>query len=452
VAQTHQGAFAPLGALAIGTTVMWTILWIVGDLASPVASLLGTVLACGTGLFVISRSYYEKRLLRPFTCVVMLVFIVKIGIGIAHYLYFFDPGYFSSPLGYFPWIFDYGQLPDGMQRISEYWREYGLTGLPKVQIVGKTAVLAAYHAMLYYLCGEHFLMFVPWASFHTILVGFLITSFALQRGATARQATAAFVLTSLQPLFWYTDLPQRDIVGQFFVILAAYLVVNSLGKVRRMALVLPLAILLVYAQRWAYPFVVVAQVITSYFLAKRKAILAIASICAFIIAWWIAGAWIVDATLAKYSGVHQFDASNLPITSIDRVPAGILVGIIGPFPWTQLFIVKDAFIHLPPNMIQAGLGLVTWMVVVPVLWRQWKATKMLDDLAIFSGLYSISGMMTEATHTGYVHIATVLLLPMACKVPGRVWARNVIIVCMLYIIGNVLFWGLGLEGKGWFAR
>jgi len=443
-AQRGQRIFAPLGAIALGMAVMFALLWMFGALATPLASLIGASLACAAGLIVISKAHYERLLGRFFTFVVLLVFVVKIAIGVAHYLYFFEPNYFSRPLGFFPWIYDYAQLPEGMQAISSFWHTYGFVDVPMIQIVFKSWILAVYHALLYYLNGAYLMNFIPWASFHTLLVGFLVSSLALQRGATPRQATAAFILAGLQPLYLYTDLPQRDIVGQFFIVLAVYLVVYSLDKPSRLVLVLPIVLVLVYALRWAYPYVLLMFILLAYLLAKRRAGFAIVLLGISIVVWSIAGPLIDDLTIGKYN--------ELPTTSIARFPAAVLVGIVGPFPWTQVFDVQDAFIHLPPIFLQAWLGAAIWLIVLPRLWGQWQTARRVDELALASFLFALSGITTQATHSGYVHIATVLLLPMVCKTPVREWASKIAIVFYLYLFGHLAFYSLGLAGRNLFIR
>lgn len=442
--QPMRCAFAPLAAIALGMAVMFALLRLFGALTAPLASLIGASTACAAGLIVISRIHYVRLLGRSFTVLVLLVFIVKIVIGVGHYLYFFEPDYFTQPLGYFPWIYDYGQLPESMQNISASWRMYGFGEVPRTQFVEKSWILAVYHALLSYLNGDNFLNFVPWASFHTLLVGFLVTSLALQRGATPRQATAAFILAGLQPLFLYTDLPQRDIVGQFFVVLAVYLLVHSLEKNRRLLLVLPVALVLVYAQRWAYPFVILIYVLIANVLAKRRTMVVLMS-SIIVVGWLVAGSLVNELTLDNYSG-------ELPTTSISRIPAAFLVGVIGPFPWPQVFEVEDAFVHLPPSFLQAWLGVVIWLIVLPRLFRQWRTDKTVDNLTLASILFALSGMLTMATHTGYIHIATVLLLPMVCQAPAREWEGKAVVASSLYLIGHIVFYGLGLSGSSIFNR
>jgi hypothetical protein len=439
-------------AIALGMAVMFALLIVVSFFQSPLGSLVGVSLACAAGLIVISRRFYTRYLGRSFTAIVLLVFVLKIIIGIWHYLYFFEPNYFNAPLGYFPWAYDFGQLPEGMQSISSFWHMYGFVDVPRTQIVEKSWILAVYHALLYYFSGEYFLNFVPWTSFHTLLVGFLVSVLALQSGATGRQATIAFVLASLQPLFLYTDLPQRDIVGQFFVVLAVYLALISYENLRRLMVVLPLALVLVYAQRWAYPFVIVGAVLLAYILSKHRYLLATMFIGILVSLWSQAGSSFLELTIGKYGGRSGFSAEDLPITSITHIPAAILVGLIGPFPWTQVFSVQNAFIHLPPNFIQSWLGLIIWSIAFPRIWRQWKTTKTLNSLAIYPFLFTLSGMMTSATHVGYVHIATVMLLPMTCQASKKEWLHKTVIVSFLYFIGHILFFGMGFSGAGSFIR
>lgn len=451
--QPKQRVWAPLGAIALGVAVMFGLLWISGAIpTTPLGSLIGASLACAAGLIVISRVHYAKLLGRAFTFVVLLVFVVKIAIGVGHYLYFLEPNYFSQPLGFFPWIFDFSQLEEGMRIISAFWRMYGFVDVPTTQIVEKSWILAVYHALLYYVNGDHFLNFVPWASFHTLLVGFLITSLALQRGATQRQAIAVFILASLQPLFLYTDLPQRDIVGQFFVVLAVYLVVSNLKNPVRLLAVLPIATVLVYTQRWAYPYVLVGALLLTFFLAQRRVGLALFLMSILILIWSQATASILEATLGNYSRATQFTADTLPITSLSRLPAALIVGVVGPFPWTQVLEVQDGFIHLPPTFLQAWVGMLIWLIVLPRVWRQWRKTRTVDELALFSFMFALSGMITAATHTGYIHIATVLLLPSACQAPVREWVRKALVVFYLYLIGHIIFFALGLSNRNLFIR
>jgi hypothetical protein len=444
VVQPAKRVFAPLGAIALGMAVMFTFLWAFSVFTAPLESLMGACVACAAGLIVISQVYYVRRLGRFFTVLVLLVFLIKIVIGVGHYLYFFEPNYFNQPLGFFPWSYDFGILPEGMQNISAFWHMYGFVDVPRVPLADKAWILAVYHALLYYLSGDRFLNFVPWAAFHTLLVGFLVTSLALQRGATRRQATAAFVLAGLQPFFLYSDLPQRDMVGQFFVVLAVYLVVHTLNRTSHLMLILPFALILVYALRSTYPYVILIYIFLVYLMAKRRTRVALALLCILVVAWLAVGTLATDLTLGNYS--------KLPTTSISHLPAAILAGIIGPFPWTQVFEIQDAFIHLPPSFLQAWLGVVIWLIVWPRLRRQWRAFRTVDELALISFLFAFSGVLTAATHTSYIHVATVLLLPMACQAPTREWVRNAVVVFYLYLVGHIVFYGLGLNGRGLFIR
>ncbi|MEI2690863.1 MAG: hypothetical protein V9H69_14595 [Anaerolineae bacterium] len=451
----ERSVWAPLGAIALGMAVMFILLPVFGAITTtPFGSLLGASLACAAGLIVISRVHYTRLLGRSFTAVVLFVFVIKIAIGVGHYLYFFEPNYFSQPLGFFPWIEDFGQLEEAMRTISAFWHMYGFgfVDVPRGSAVEKSWFLAVYHALLYYLNSDFFMNFVPWVSFHTLLVGFLVASLALQRGATPRQTTAVFVLASLQPMFLYADLPQRDMVGQFFVVLAVYLVVHSIGKGRQLAFVLPIALILVYEQRWIYPYVIIGGILLLMFLVRRRTGKAIVLLGILLLIWSQASSVILETTIGRYASSSQLLAESLPVTSIDRLPAAFIVGIIGYFPWTQVFEVPDGFIHLPPTFFQAFLGVLIWLIVLPRLWRQWQTTRTVDDLVLFSFLFALTGIVTSATHTGYVHIATVLLLPMACQAPGREWVRKFVVVFYLYLIGHIVFLGLGLGGHNLFIR
>jgi hypothetical protein len=437
--------WAPLIALGTGLVVLFAVLLVLGDLTVPVVSLLGTTAACLAALVVICQAHYVRWMEPSFAVLVISVFLLKTGVGVAHYLYFFEPHYFAKPLGFFPWIYDYAQLPLGMQEVRAHWNTFGFSTLPETTLVGKSYLLVVYHALLYKLAGDHFLNFVPFSSFHTVLVAFLVTSLALQRGANRQQARAVFMLAALQPLFLYSDLPQRDIVGQLFVVLAVYLLVHSLNKVRRAAVALPIAVVLGYAQRTVYPFLLLVYELLLHLLARRRAVTAL---LIFGVSLWIWTTWgesIGRMTVGLYG-------ETLPTTTMDRLPAAITVGVVGPFPWTQVLNDRETMIHLPPSLLQAWFGVVLWLIVGPRAWRQWRTTRSVDELVLASLLFTISGMMTTATHTGYVHIATVLVLPVACWASAREWAAKVQVSLALYLIGHVVFFAAGLGGRGVFAR
>lgn len=447
-----NGQSSIFAKIFVGLLSGFCSLAIFGRVEDPLLSYLTTCVAAVVCILSVAF-FYKQELGLHAPVIALTVLFVKLAIPLFHYLYFFDSTYFSNPLGYPPTAYDYSQLHEAMVAISAGWDTFGIDHIEDTYLGGKAKWLVAYHALLYYLAGDNILNFSVWASLHTILAGFLISSVVRGYGGSEAKANWAFVLTSLQPMFLYSDMTMRDIIGQFWLIVGAVLVQRNALSIPRLIVILPMAALFYFQLRNVYIFVLGIYLIISTYLCFERAAGSRHRLFSYAVFFLLVAAFYLnpEETQLFAERYQSNDGVSLHRGMQDKSIIGNFVrGTIGPFPWTQVLFVEDGWLTLPMELLQNWLAMTIYLLSIPRILEQWRVSKTIDSGVLMWSLFFVIGCQSGAAHTVYTNVALVFLFPIALKASFNEAFLKMIVSLSAYVFGNLVFLSLNMSGRGIF--
>ena len=421
---------------------------------SPQASFLVVTCACLTGIIIFYLAYARKALGRSCLGIVLCAFLLRVLIGVVHYLWLKDPNYFAAPSQYtLSWDFEW--MHQSMVFVANEFRNYGfLAKLPKwYWLENKNSYLLAYEAFLYYFSGDYVLNIAPWNSLHIIYTGYIVGAIALQCGCSRKQALVALTLAVFQPYGFISTLMERDFVGQTWVALAVYLVLVAQARTWLLLCVLPIAGFLAYCQREPYLLVILVGAAGLYVINKRKnptAVIAAVGVGIVLFLRYNLRSIIYQEAFARYTGTTEFGkhvvTSYIPHRTI-MLPLLFIRGVMGPFPWFQIFDkgIVD-YQYMPEAFLQSVFNVALLLTVVPLAWHDWKGSKKIDPSFLFGSLFFLSGLLAAGVHSGYVSLGMIFFMPLASRAGLGKFKKCLWGSTIFFLVANMGYWLLGLKG------
>lgn len=444
-----QGLLLPL---AFSHFVVLSIMWVFGDALSPAGSLFAVSLASLAGVISIYFLYLRKALGTSTIYVVLGAFLLRLGVGIIHYLLIMQPDYFGAPAS-FTYLWDYEWMHQSMITVSNAWHLWGfLSPLPADYLLyTKNAYLLAYNAVLYFFSGVNALNVAPWNTLHSIYSAGIVAALGLRAGLSKKQATLALAIAAFQPFGLISSIFWRESVGQFFLALAIYLLVVTQGRLWLWIPLLPMSGLLGFCMREVYLLAVIAVAGFIYFNRLRVSRLRVIIIIIAILVLSLAFEYGL-VSLFKRSVLHRYVEdprySDLH-TRLLTVPLRTVKAMVGPFPWYQVFFSRTLNIeYMPADFLQHVLNISIYILTFPVAMKKWKEFRQIDASMFFGSILLFIGIIAFGMHSPYVSIGSIFFLPVACQTDRRQWLRTLLIVFELFLAANVLYWMLGLTGSG----
>lgn len=338
--------------------------------------------------------------------IVIGAFLIKIVIGIAHYLFFFNADYFSGN-GEILRVFqsDFTSYFDYVNGLSEAKESYGLfyfdDSVQKVTHVELLNVLA----MFMYKFGIHAMNILPLNCMFSSLAALNIYV-CLQKIVTFEEKRVGLLcLLTLFPLFLDNAIFVRDITGQFLMSIG--LVCFVLSSNRRLLWITP-ASYLFYMQRVGYVFVLfIVYILDSVLNKKTSKNMLFLPIVLIIASYFISGVGGVEEDLALRTSGGMAGGTSLLL-----LPIRAIFGIIGPFPWTQ-FIVKGLVEPAYASQLYNYIAGVIHVGCLIMLFSSAEIFKRLLRNPVFMiGLILVGmGILDGAMHITYIMAGTCFMVP-----------------------------------------
>lgn len=433
-------------SILFGHGTVLLIMLLFGYELSRYQSFLSVTCASFVGLFVISVTYVKNAFGKKASLIIYIAFILKVCVGVWHFLSFIDSYYFTST-GSYKYLWDYQWMHETMQFVSSYWRQYGLLSpLPESYFIGnKNPFLIAYNGILYFLSGDNHLNISPWNALHSLYVAILVGALALHAGATQMQARLALTLAAFQPFGFISNIMWRDSVGQLWLILGAYLLISTQGKKYLWIILLPVSCFLAWSLRQPYLLLILAlavyMTLSSVYQSKKKGLI-IASLLALIMVGAVFLPAFLELAMGRFSGTHQLTVNFL------LFPLRLVRALAGPFPWYQVFMGVDGVEYMPADFLQAVYNLSLIVLALPLGKRMWRESKIIDPSLLLCVLIFVSAAQAVGVHISYVSTGMVLLLPLACKADYKKLLPTFFVCFYSFFIANLCYWALGLSGSG----
>lgn len=340
--------------------------------------------------------------------IVIVSFLIKIVIGIAHFLFFFNADYFSGD-GEILSVFqsDFTSYFNYVKGLSEAKLTHGIfyfdDSIQKVTHVELLNILT----MFMYKFGIHAMNILPLNCMFSSLAALNIFV-CLQKIETFEEKRVGLLwLLTLFPLFLDNVIFVRDITGQFLMSigLACFVLSSNRSKI---LWIIP-ASYLFYMQRVGYIFVPFFAYILDSVLNKRSSknmlFLPIVLIVAF---YFISGVGGVEEDLALRTGGGGVAGG----TSLLFLPIRVFFGIIGPFPWTQ-FIVKGLVEPAYSSQLYNYIAGVIHVGCLIMLFSSAETFKnLLRNQVFMVGLIIVGmGVLDGAMHITYIMAGTCFMVP-----------------------------------------
>lgn len=421
------------------------ILWWCGDGWSPALSLTCVSLASFAGVLVLYQFYLRQVLGTSILSVILCAFVLRLGIGIVHYLLIMQPSYFDGASTY-SYLWDYEWMHQSLAFVRKIWLTSGfLSPLPiSYWNENKNAYLFVYTALLYYLSGVHALNISPWNTLHSTYTASIIAAIALQLGANRQQATFAFGLAAFQPFGFISSIMWRDTIGQSFIALAIYMLIFYQQRLWLWLLIVPLASWLAYMQRQPYIILILSVAAYIFYINKLANANSVKKI--FIIICGLPLLLLFFNTFDILNlALGRFSNSSFLTISL-RLPFQAIKSIIGPFPWYQIFIVPHAQ-YMPADFLQHVMNLTVytslWLLITKKQVRGY-----IDASTLLGVLILLTAILASQQNSSYASIGTIFFLPFVCLTEPKQWWKIFYYVLTIYIVANLVYMMLGLTNSG----
>lgn len=341
----------------------------------------------------------------------VIAYLIKIVIGLVHYLYFIDPEYFNSGI-YNPLTFEYDGVfnqivtsaHDKLTHGIFYYQQYE-GGVTHQEIISLISVPFIFF-------GDYVLTIASINTFSSLLISMnliLISRYKLHYSNRILKPIA--ILTAYFPMTLISSLLYRDTVGLALMSVGLTLIILSKRGIIQY-LMLIVACYLFYLQRTIYPFIlllafVINIVVNQNYKSKGWDIFYKVSTIVLII---VLMPIIISLSFTESNQNMAVAGMNVTLVSF---PIKMIVGLIGPFPWTNFLIYKTfpAYAYQLQDYLQGILN-VSIIVTLVYFWRKHFIKGSLNLLNLTGILLISTGLFTAQMHSTYVSIGFVFLIPM----------------------------------------
>jgi len=406
------------------------IFYILGNNSDPLSSYISSSIAF---LFITIFSSVILFKSQKWVWFFIMAFLIKILLGLIHYLYFIDPEYFRTGL-YKSLTWEFESVFDNILRSAHekvqhgaLYYQYSEGGIDHQEIISIISIPFAFF-------GDYVLTITPINTYCSLLLSMnilLISKYQFNVSATVLKYIA--VTTAYFPMFFIPSLLYRDIVGLGIMSIGMVLVLFSKKTIVKYCM-LVVACYLFYMHRTIYPVIILmAFVINSVFFHSYntkgngyfyKVVTIILSIVAFSI---IVTYTNTEGNQAMASGAFSFNFLFLPVK--------IILGLIGPFPWNQFMQYKE----IPANSYQLqdylqGTFNVTVVTILILYRKKYFLKEKFNLMNITGGLLILVGLFNAFMHMTYVAIGFIFMLPWIFSVVNMKYFRKIYINIFLIIL------------------
>jgi hypothetical protein len=333
--------------------------------------------------------------------IISFFFILKIFIGVIHYLYFFDSSYFSS--GNFIYLnHEYLAVYEHIQYSVDYKKDNGIFAFFQ-KIGGVThQEIWSFISIPFVYYGKFFMNIAPLNSFfaslttlNLLLISKYYYAFSPKKLYYVLIISSLFPITLISSLFW------RDVVGVYLISLGFILILLSKKNIVLNIISILFSSFLFYSYRTLYALIILFMSLLKYIKVNFITI-SLSLLLTLYIGYYIFINYSIQyITVDDLASIYNYNILSVLI----KFP----LGFIGPFPWNQFFD-NAIFSYQIQENIQAIFNLTFLYFFV----KNFKAiiSQYRNDL-IFqtSFLLILTGLINPFMHLVYVSFAFIYLIP-----------------------------------------
>jgi len=417
----------------------FTILSISNDDMLNVNSLLISYLAGIIAIFIfyflLNESLRQYKLLAfAFIC-----FSLRMFVGVVHYLYFFESDYLFSYSSSFDYLAEYVWALDSMNIISDTLNgtlDADDAGAAQARSMNKNYEMLFFMSLLFYFGGEKVLVVASFNSVIVIFSAFLIYKISYSLRKSKKIAFFCFILVALQPMEFISSILARDIFGQFIIIFSLYLMLSFFHTVYLKYFFVLIASLLTSFVREVYALIPVVAIvmpailneISKGFISKKTLI----GIVAFIALAIILYDFVINFIL------YRFMEKDF-ISLILQLPVSLVYAIVGPFPWTQIFLKPTGYeFHIPSYL--TSIYNFTLIITTALYFLKYNFKKVDYFILIYVFLFFLSGILVYGGHhTTYYSVAIPLLVLFDKDSKLSIFFIRFFLIFMFWVLMNIIY-------------
>lgn len=430
-----------LFSIILPLVIFFFLLFLFGRSANALVSLITTFIAGLISLYIANLAL-SKLFNKSFLWLLILTYILKILIGIIHWLIFIQPEYFTTG-GNINFLIDFVKMHDLMAIGADSRIQNGFFSMVynPLFLMDKDSIFLYVLSTLYYFTGNHALNICVFNTFISTLTAIIILQLYSLVDKEIKQSRFVLLIACLFPMNLITSALMRDIAGQFFIAFGVLLL--SLKYKTKLGNFISILFSMIFMslQRAIY---MIIPVFSYIFIRLRKdKILLIFSF--ILIITLLLNTIIYIPFLDRFSSYAlnpQFDIRK--INTILFFPLRLLRALIGPIPWTNVFSNSMESTYLSSTYLQSVFNLAVLFLLIP---GYFKGKQKIGMIEIIVFLFLITGIATPDIHVFYFSTAFIFLIPLISKFKTTFY-KTMIKVIIFYCVFNALYIGLGLAGKG----
>ncbi|URQ66853.1 hypothetical protein M9C83_01260 [SAR86 cluster bacterium] len=400
------------------------------------------LIATSGGLIAIFFFYFmlQKYFVVSILKYALLFYLIRLSIGIVHYLIFLEPDYFRHSSSDFSYLDEYMWLFDSMDMFAA-----GTAGTADADTVAGYAAENKNYEMIYlmsflfYFGGVKALSVATFNSLVTVYAAFLIYFISLKINENSRNAIFCFLIVLLQPFEMITSILSRDTFGQMLVLYSVFLLVfffssNGLFKI----VIIGFASWVSSLVREVYfliPLIVgigtniVYSVIYNFRNFKKSNLIAFIFALIGLVALTPI---LIEIFLGRFLNVDF-------LSKIIALPVSFIYSVVGPFPWTQVLYQVTGYEYHIPGYLTSVFNLTLFLSLLIFLVNIRPSRSQFMILLIFS-LFYLSGILVYGgKHTVYYSIAVPLLALFDSNSRIFIFFSRFIMVFIFFLILNFIY-------------
>ena len=412
-------------------------------------TILGTDSSClsslisGSFIFFLITVISARILLRSNKLVLFfsIVYVVKLLLGIAHYLYFVDSSYFNGNGTTF-------MLHDEIQAVIDFFfsaveekKKYGLFYIKTDGYVTHQEMLSII-AVPFNFFGVRILNIAPINSFFSILAAMNVYLVSRRNHWSIETNMLVLLVLAYFPSTLLTSYFFRDIVGMAFMSIGLALMVFARHVSAKFVCTI-ISILLCFLQRNGYVVLPVLILISQYtVLGKRKKMGIIPNI--LIVSLFILYV-VIGLAYTESTDLYIQDATKWPIYLL---PVKFVMGLIGPFPWTNFtsYIVNPAAAYYLSDYACGCLNM-AFSYIIYINRKILFNTSELSESAIMGIILLLMGIMNTYMHMTYISIGVFFMVPWILTNVSKYEFTKIFVLSVLGLIAlNVIVVIMGISG------
>ena len=402
-------------------------------------SLLISYFAGLLAIFIMVRFVDEHARYKNLLIYACIFFSLRMFVGVAHYLYFFESDYlvsYSSTFDYLPeyvWALDSMNLISGVLNGSlDADSDHVLTA----NSINKNYEMLFFMSLLFYFGGDKVLVVASFNSLVTLFSAFLVYKISYYLRRNIKTAFFCFTLVAMQPMEFISSILARDIFGQFIIIAALYLMLSYF-----------------YTDYLKYFFILVSSILVS-FVRDVYALIPIIAVFSPNIAddlfkRVISKKTIVGIVVVLVAALISYDfvINNILYRFLDKdffalilaLPVSLVYALVGPFPWTQIFLQPPGYEYHIPGYLTSIYNFAL-MTSTALFFIKYKAEKIDYFILIFIFLFFLSGILVYGGHhTTYYSVAIPLLALFDKDSKFPIFFIRFFIIFMFWVLMNIVY-------------